>query len=145
MLARVASMTILSLTLIMGPGLVPARATNPTLHAPIIIQSNSDFTVDNGVTGGNGTAADPYIIEGWELAFSATYGILIQNTNAHFVIRDVDVHDAFTDSSFAAVDLEGVANGRLGNVAILHTNRVVGAVVGQAQSRNYHASTHSAR
>ncbi len=141
MLARVASITILSLTLIMGPGLVPARATNPTLHAPIIIQSNSDFTVDNGVTGGNGTAADPYIIEGWEIASPPTYGILIQNTNAHFVIRDVDVHDAFSDSSFGAVDLEGVANGRLENVTILDNNRLVGALVVQAQNWNYQAST----
>src|SRR5438132_11449906 len=116
MLARVASMTILSLTLIMGPGLVPARATNPTLHAPIIIQSNSDFTVDNGVTGGNRPSADPYIIEGWEIAFPPTYGILIQNTNAHFVIRDVGVHGAFSDCSFVPVALEGVASGRVDSV-----------------------------
>src|SRR5437667_11141080 len=95
MLARVASMTILSLTLIMGPGLVPARATNPTLHAPIIIQSNSDFTVDNGVTGGNGTAADTYIIEGWEIASPPTYGYLIQYTNAHIGFCYVSVHNRF--------------------------------------------------
>jgi len=37
-----------------------------TPHAPIRINSNSDFTAENGVTGGNGTESDPYIISNYE-------------------------------------------------------------------------------
>ena len=85
MLARIASIAILSLTVIMVAGLVPARATNLRLHSSILIQSNSDFTDSNGVTGGSGTAVDPYVIKGWEI----TGDIRIVHTNAYFAIEDL--------------------------------------------------------
>ena len=36
-------------------------------HDPISIQSDEDFTIENGVTSGNGTENNPYIIEGLEV------------------------------------------------------------------------------
>jgi hypothetical protein len=36
-------------------------------HEPIMILGNADFTEENGVVSGSGSAADPYIIAGWEI------------------------------------------------------------------------------
>ena len=71
---------------------IPATSAY-TPHPPILIEGNQDFTPANGVTGGSGTASDPYIIEGWEIAGSG-YGdnIHIENTDAHFIILGVFVH-----------------------------------------------------
>ncbi len=33
-----------------------------TIHDPIVISSDEEFTADNGVTGGTGTAEDPYCL-----------------------------------------------------------------------------------
>src|SRR5438034_2832972 len=36
-------------------------------HSVISINGNSGFTAANGVTSGTGTAADPYVISGWDI------------------------------------------------------------------------------
>jgi parallel beta-helix repeat protein len=63
---------------------------NYTLHDPIVIYGDEDFTSENGVVGGSGTAEDPYIIEGWLIIGSGPYtlGIEILSTSAYFVIRN---------------------------------------------------------
>lgn len=87
-------------------------------HAPIIVGGAYDPDLGNvvGVTGGSGTAGDPYIIENWEIAGSdsatvfppvggavttpkvdewngvAGAGITIFNTDDHFLIRKVYIH-----------------------------------------------------
>jgi hypothetical protein len=56
---------------------------------PIYIYGNDDFTIENGVMSGTGTADDPYIIEGWRIdSPKADYGIYVDHTTVHFVIRD---------------------------------------------------------
>lgn len=60
-------------------------------HAPIRINGDGEFTADNGVSGGSGTASDPFIIQGWNIASNATPGISVNNTGAHFIIRNVYV------------------------------------------------------
>lgn len=79
-------------------------------HDPISILGNSDFTVENGVVSGSGTTEDPYLIAGWEIDVPADtrYGIKVENTSAHFVIRGVILRDAG--------DLQGAAI-RLGFVS----------------------------
>ena len=59
-----------------------------TLHDPIEIRSDDDFTVVNGVTGGSGTENDPYIIEGWEIDTNGFAAIYIEHTTAYFVVRN---------------------------------------------------------
>ena len=54
-------------------------------HAAIVIVGDSGFTNANGVTTGTGTAADPFIISGWEIAVTGN-GISIQGTIAAFKI-----------------------------------------------------------
>lgn len=64
-------------------------------RGPIIITGDSGFTADNGVTGGDGTYANPYVISGWEISTTggpSNTGIAVTDTSAYFVIRDVYVH-----------------------------------------------------
>lgn len=94
-----------------------------TPHDPILIEDNSEFTLENGVSSGSGTAEDPFIIEKWDINASTVVpspsfpyggGIQIRNTNAHFIIRNVWVHDGFWDSHrIDGIFLDSVTNGRI--------------------------------
>jgi len=89
----------LLMSIIMGIG---SRGSLPegdfpqyTLHPPIRIDSNAGFTPANGVTGGSGTEADPWAIEGWNITGAAHgFCIYIGNTTEHFEIRDCRAHHA---------------------------------------------------
>lgn len=82
-----------------------------TVHGPILIDGDSDFTDVNGVVSGSGTPLDPYIIENWEISAATAAGIEIRNTSAHFVISNVTIVDG--TSSFDGLRLANVSNGRL--------------------------------
>jgi parallel beta-helix repeat protein len=84
-------------SLLAGALLVPLLAVSPlalawTVRPPILIDGDAEFTSFNGVIAGTGTAADPYIIGGWDIVPSFWGGITVQNANAHFLIDDVHVH-----------------------------------------------------
>lgn len=65
------------------------------IHNPITIIGNSDFTSANGVTGGSGTSLDPYIIDGWEIDGSSSFSAIeIYDTDAYFIIRNVNLHSS---------------------------------------------------
>ena len=83
-------------------------------HDPILILGNSDFTVDNGVVGGSGTADDPYLITGWEIDVpqNTKYGVKIENTSAHFVLRAVVIRGA-SAADGAAIQLGFVSGGKV--------------------------------
>lgn len=85
---------------------VKASALVP--HAPISIHSDSDFTPANGVADGSGTAEDPYIIEGWDI-YASTHAILLDNTRAHFIIRNCYMHGGGT--LYDGVWMRNVTNG----------------------------------
>lgn len=58
-------------------------------HQPIFIKGNTNFSATAAVEGwnGNGTAADPYIIEGLQMTSSPNETLIrIQNTDVHFRI-----------------------------------------------------------
>lgn len=66
---------------------VSIPAFSYTLHDPIVIDGDSDFTSDNGVSNPTaaGTAADPYIITDWEVdADVGDVCFKITNTTKHF-------------------------------------------------------------
>jgi parallel beta-helix repeat protein len=99
-------LTGLALTYGYALDMVNTQALTP--HAPIKIDGNEAFTLENGVTRGSGTDADPYFIEGWEIT-GREFGVIIENTDAHFVIRNCRI---------SGKDLEGirftnVENGRI--------------------------------
>jgi len=78
----------------------------------IKIFSNADFTAQNGVTSGSGTAADPYIIENWVIDARSSHGIWIENTTANFIIRNCTIENG---SSYNGIYLENVKNGKIEN------------------------------
>lgn len=67
-----------------------------TLHEPIYIHGNENFTDENGVTAGTGTKDDPYIIEGWDITCEVHDGIVIRNVSVYFVIKNCSIHDGRT-------------------------------------------------
>ena len=68
----------------------PNQNPCPHLHSPITITSDSGFTAANGVVGGSGTPADPYVIGGWPISTSSSNAALkISNTTKSFIIRNV--------------------------------------------------------
>ena len=88
----------------------------------IVINGNSDFTTNNGVTGGTGTASNPYVISGWDIDLclgGCALGIQIQNTNAYFVIRNVYIHEG----SFGSLDVSfsNVTNGGIEGSVLANT------------------------
>src|SRR5438094_8024873 len=96
----VACLLVSSLFSIFAPR---ATASTLTSHLPISIMGNADFTAANGVTGGTGTASDPYVIAGWDITVSHSPwhgqshngpypGLGISHTVAHFVIRNVNIY-----------------------------------------------------
>src|SRR5712692_9774103 len=84
-----------------------------TSHSPIAIVGDAGFTAANGVTGGSGTLADPYVLEGWDVDASSAHGILIQDTRAAFLIRNVNVHSG---GNFAGVLLVNTTDGRVEDI-----------------------------
>jgi parallel beta-helix repeat protein len=84
-------------------------------HFPFIrIDGNQDLTEENGVTSGDGTAADPYVIE--DLDLSLSQGISIANTNAYLVIRGVSLDN--TSGTIPAITITNVMNLVLANVIV---------------------------
>jgi len=59
-----------------------------TDSAAILIERNTAFNSTNGVSSGNGTAEDPYIIENLYINSSANSGIRVAYTDKHFIIRN---------------------------------------------------------
>lgn len=101
------------LFILLALGAPSAAATTPaglTPHGRISILGDDGFTSTNGVTAGNGTPANPYIIEGWEIDASFGMGIEIVGTTAYFVIRNVYVHTADRAVRLYGVDHAQVQN-----------------------------------
>ena len=88
-------------------------------HDPIHIIGDGNFTAQNGVTGGSGTADDPYIIEGWEINASTSHGIWIENTHAHVVIRNCTVYDGVI-GDFHGIYIYNAENVTLENCTVIN-------------------------
>ena len=105
---------------------VPVRISY-TIHAPIYIDGNAGFLESNASTGiscGNGTALNPYIIENWDINASAANGIEIRNSNVYFTIRYCYVHDGRL--SFEGICLQNCRNGTLSNNNCSNNNYGIG-------------------
>jgi parallel beta-helix repeat protein len=95
---------------------VPEGEEGLVSRGPIHIVENVGFTPENGVNGGgSGTAGDPYIIENWDISAENENGIWIENTTAHFIIRNCRVHDGRDNNNFGIL-FENVVNGEIDNV-----------------------------
>ena len=93
-------------------------------HKPIHIIGDNDFTPENGVVGGSGTSDDPYIIEGWEINASNGIGIYVEDTTAHFIIRNCYIHDGILNPEWPwdGITLWQVKNGAIKDCLILNND-----------------------
>ena len=71
------------------------KLQSTSMHSPIRIEDNINFTNENGVSSGTGTENDPFIIENYEIDGSGDSScIYIYNTNAHVIIRNCTLYGA---------------------------------------------------
>ncbi len=65
-------------------------------HDPISIEGDGGFVPENGVVGGSGTEADPYMISGWRIDMSGEpypkSAVKVANTTAVFVVSDMFIY-----------------------------------------------------
>ena len=107
---------------------------------PFSIHGNSNFTFENGVSSGNGTKKNTYIIKNLDIKAKKgedqnSYGIRIENTDSHFVIRDCYVHQykylyyhiafLFTWVKEWGVHFYNVSNGMIDNCYITGTGHAI--------------------
>ncbi len=90
---------------------------------PIRINSNVDFDANHGVTGGNGSSDNPWVIEKWNIdATNEGCGIYVGNTTDYFVIRDCRVHNASgmfnTYYQNANIQIRNAGNGTVENCVV---------------------------
>jgi PGF-pre-PGF domain-containing protein len=92
--------------------LLPSASAELQQHDPIVIVGDN-FIPANGVTGGTGTADDPYIIENWAIQNPGGRGIEIDNSRAYFVVRN-----CLLENCSYGVYFDNVRNGRVENCVI---------------------------
>ena len=98
----------------------------------ILIEGDSDFTSDNGVSSGSGILSDPYIIENFRINTSKTNGIDIRNTSSHFEIRNCLISGGNDKrSGFLGISLINVKNGSVINCDINNNHR---GIIGEGSS-----------
>ena len=110
--------------LVAGAGVAMGQACGDVgcweLREPIYIYGNTGFTCNNGVLSGSGTQYDPFVIEGWHIVASgASFGINIENTSAHFVIRNCVIEGA----SEAGIHFYSVEKGSVDSCQLLRNER----------------------
>src|SRR2546428_12749185 len=84
-------------------------------HGPISIDGNQAFTNANGVSGGRGSLADPYLIRDLSITTPAGTGIDIRNTTSYFFVRNVLVSGSQDGISLTNVTNADVENSTLSN------------------------------
>jgi parallel beta-helix repeat protein len=84
------------------------ESLNYVKHDPIYIMENEDLIPENGISKGNGTQSNPFIIEGWEIDASNSHGIEIIRTDLYLIVRNNYIHSG--NSSYNGVRLSSVSN-----------------------------------
>ena len=97
------------------PLVIPVQGS---LHIPIYIDGDDNFTPLNGVFLGSGTENDPYIIENWVIDSSSAHGIHIRNTRSYFIIRNCLIENMGGHTEINGIRMENVRNGRIENVKV---------------------------
>ncbi len=126
---------MLGLALRPSDSMLPAPSGTPARilyipHSPISIAGNAEFTAANGVSGGNGSASDPYIIRGWDIVAGVSdfAAVFISSTDAFFRLEDCNL----THSDGNAVQLDYVSNGILINNSCTESINGIGLAFSQS-------------
>lgn len=120
----IAALTVLLLLAPLAPasGALATPASPPTVaapHAPILIEGDTGFTAANGVSAGDGSATNPYVIRDWSIAVDNLTAIEIRNTTAAFIV----LNDTITGEGLYSVgiDLGNVTRGLVEGVNVTGT------------------------
>jgi parallel beta-helix repeat protein len=107
---------------------VAATPPGPQNGGPIRIQSDDHFTTANGVTGGAGTKANPYMIRGWTIDASSSdtsswpyikTAIAIHETSKYFIITNCT---GLSDGGYGTgISLTFVENGKIQDCTFSNT------------------------
>lgn len=101
---------------------------NKILHGPIRINGNYEFSLIASMEGwpGNGSASNPYIIEGYEIdGNGGSFCIWISDTDVYFIIRNCKLRNAtdyMREPYGSAIALRGVKNGIIINNTCEYVN-----------------------
>ena len=108
---------------ILGMISISCETADASAHAPIRILQDSDFNATNGVVSGNGTAANPYVISGWEVRDNGTC-IEVMDVTKVFTITNVTIYSPASGVQ-DAIYLHDVTNGEcvLDNITIFGPDR----------------------
>lgn len=99
---------------------IPSYIPHKTIH----INGNKDFKKpfeENGVISGSGTVTDPYLIENLEINAESTTGILIENTDAHFIIKNCYIYGG-GEKDKDGILFEKVKNGKIMNCNVSYND-----------------------
>ena len=81
-------------------------------HEPIYINGNDDFIIgQNGITFGEGTPDNPYLINDWKINASTADGIYIKNSDVYFIIENCYIHEG--EFNYSGIVFKDVINGRI--------------------------------
>lgn len=88
-----------------------------TIHTPMSLNSNTDFLTYSFI--GDGTPANPYLIESYNISStgSSSMALEIRNTNVYFIIRDCIIY-----SEYIGIGLNEVAP----NSSQILNNKIIG-------------------
>jgi parallel beta-helix repeat protein len=79
--------------LLPGNGRIAASALVP--HEPIRINSNEDFDANHGVSSGDGSPSNPWIIENYDINGTGHgYCVYVGNTTEHFALKNSRLYGA---------------------------------------------------
>jgi parallel beta-helix repeat protein len=116
-------LSIFSMFSISNESSSPSRAivSSYISHAPILIIGDSGFLGPNATTGiswGNGTSDNPYIIEGWDINASSANGIEISMATKYFIIRNCQIFGGKENCSAGIELCDWAQNGKIENCTI---------------------------
>lgn len=101
---------------------------DPNAHDPIRIIGDAFFTEANGVSAGDGSPSNPYVIEGWSISLDLSEnGIALYSINAHVLIRNMRI--SLQDKTNQWVHATGIRLNDVSNCTI-HNVTFVGPMTG---------------
>jgi hypothetical protein len=131
--ARIVAM-VLTFTIIGFPTLAGATSgASGTKHAPIVIQSDSDFATCACIVSGSGTTADPYIIGPWTINNVNGVAVSVDGTtlSRSFELLNLTIagNSSATDMGIVLKNINasgspGIAASVFGQQTSIQTNRV---------------------
>lgn len=84
------------------------------MREPIVIASDDDFRLENGVVGGDGSPHNPFRIEGWRIVSPLDNGISISNTTKYVEVSGNQIIGALGGDPFSA----GIRLSNVGNITV---------------------------